>query len=54
MLTINICNLIIKSKSYKYTICKDGRWAMRKYLSVGEFKLLTRDKIDGFDVNVVR
>ena len=37
-----------KDKPYKNTIYKDGRWAMTKYFSVSGFKLLTRDKIDGW------
>lgn len=43
-----------KHKSYKCTIYKDGRWTITKYLSVDEFKLLTRDKMDEFHENVVR
>ena len=43
-----------KHKSYKCTIYKDGRWKITKYLSVDEFKLLTRDKMDEFHENVVR
>ena len=36
-----------KDKPYKYTIYKDGRWAVTRYKL--EIKLM-----DGFDVNVVR